>query len=91
MSGSIKAPSTPEIRPAAKAEKHLAFNIKEVPGGLFAAQIIKYEGERIAKIRTGTGTTFGHAVNEAADLLTHFHLYEFENGPDSFFEKARMI
>lgn len=86
-------PFVPEVttREVPVVTRTLAFNTIKTKNGLFAAQIIKYEGDKILAIRTGAGTTFGHATNEAGDLLTHYHLYEYQNGPDSFFEKARMI
>ena len=80
-----------EQQEVAKSERTLAFNVKKVDGGLYAAQIIKYEGNKILEIRTGAGTTFGHATAEAEDLLTHFFLYEFENGSDSYIKTVRMI
>ena len=74
-----------------KEVKTLAFTIKKVAGDLYADQIIKIADGRIIGVKTGTGTSFGHATCEAGDLLTHFHLYEFERGVDSFYESVKMI
>lgn len=69
--------------------RRLAFTVVKVDGGLYAVQIVKFDKDRVISLRTGAGTSIGHASCEASDLLTHYHLYEPD--ADTFFRETRMV
>jgi hypothetical protein len=75
-----------------KVEVELAFGVVKVSKDLWAIKIVKYQGNKILDIRIGNGTTMGHAITEAEDLLANFNLYKGDSfTAESYFETVRTI
>jgi hypothetical protein len=66
----------------------LAFRVKPMGDGLYAAEIIKLEDNRVVGSRNGPGTTLGHAIAAADDLMDGWAFNEIEQRPEQFFEEV---
>jgi len=70
----------------------LAFGVIKVSKDLWAVKIIKYKGPQILETRIGNGTSMGHAITEAEDLVANFNLYSgIEFTAESYFNTVRII
>jgi hypothetical protein len=66
----------------------LAFRVKPMGDGLYAAEILKLKDSRVVEKRNGPGTTLGHAIAAADDLLDGWAFNEIEQKPEDFFEQV---
>jgi hypothetical protein len=63
----------------------LAFRVKPMGDGLYAAEILKIEGTHVMETRNGPGTTLGHAIAAADDLMDGWAFNEIEQKPEDYF------
>ena len=63
----------------------LAFRVVPVGDGLYASQILMLRGDTVAEKRTGIGTTLGHAIGGADEMLDGWAFSEIETKPEDFF------
>jgi hypothetical protein len=63
----------------------LAFRVKPMGDGLYAAEILKLEGNRVVEQRNSPGTTLGHAIAAADDLMDGWAFNEIEQKADDYF------
>ena len=70
----------------------LAFGVVKVSKDLWAVKIVKYNGSKILETRIGNGTTMGHAITEAEDLVANFNLYVGSSWTaESYFDSVKTI
>lgn len=63
----------------------LAFRVKPVKDGLYAAEMLMLLGDVVADSRHGIATTLGHAIGAADDLLDGWAFSEIEQKPENYF------
>lgn len=63
----------------------LAFRVKSMGDGLYAAEILMLNGNRVIETRNGPGTTLGHAMAAADDLMDGWAFNEIEQKADDYF------
>ena len=73
---------------APKKVVSLAFRVKPMGDGLYAAEILRLEGNRVVETRNGPGTTLGHAIAAADDLMDGWAFNEIESKPETFFKEV---
>ena len=66
----------------------LAFRVKPMGDGLYAAEILKIEDNRVVEKRNGPGTTLGHAIAAADDLLDGWAFNEVEQKAEDYFQSV---
>jgi len=64
----------------AKGITTLAFRVKPQVDGLFAAEIIKLEGNKITGTREGVATDLGHAIAIADELFSSYSVQVLHTG-----------
>ena len=85
-----KTPVTKEVEaPAVVSE--LAFGVIKTPAKLYAVRIVLYKGNKLIDKRTGEGTTMGHAIGEAQDLVAHWNLNILNESAEEYFKTVRTI
>lgn len=67
------------------AQVSLAFRVKPVKDGLYAAEMLMLLGDVVADSRHGIATTLGHAIGAADDLLDGWAFSEIEQKPENYF------
>jgi hypothetical protein len=63
----------------------LAFRVVPVGDGLYAAQMLMLLDDYVVEKRTGIGTTLGHAIGGADDLLDGWAFNEIEQKAEDYF------
>lgn len=63
----------------------LAFRVKPVKDGLYAAEMLMLLGDVVVDSRHGIATTLGHAIGAADDLLDGWAFSEIEQKPENYF------
>jgi len=69
----------------------LAFSVYAHGDNLFSAQITKIKDGKVAEWRHGTGTSLGHAIAVAENLMSGYALYAHEVSPLEFYNDAVII
>ena len=69
----------------------LAFGVKAMGDNLFATQMIILKGGIMQDNKTGEPTLMGHAIGQAQELLGGYAVAALEDGPDAYFETARVL
>lgn len=69
----------------------LAFGVVKTTNNLLAVRIVMYKGNKVLDKRTGEGTTMGHAIGEAEDLIAHWNLNVLNETPEEYFRTVRTI
>lgn len=64
----------------------LAFRVRPIGDGLYAAEILMLKGNKMVDSRMGAGTTLGHALGAADNLLDGWALNEVEQKPEDYFK-----
>lgn len=79
-----------ETRTEAQGEAtvSLAFRVVRVEDGLFGAEMILIHDGKIVASRRSPGTTMGHAIGAADNLLDAWALNEMDQTPDQFFKEV---
>jgi hypothetical protein len=72
-------------------EIELAFGVIKVTKELYAVKIVMYQGSKVLDTRIGAGTTLGHAICEAEDLVANFNLYIEGNPAENYFATVKTI
>ncbi len=65
----------------------LAFRVKPHGDNLFSAEILLIKNGQVTETRYGPGTTLGHAVAAADDLMDGWAFSEIETKPEKFFRE----
>lgn len=73
---------------ASEAVVSLAFRVKPMGDGLYAAEMLMLSDNKVIKTRNGPGTTLGHAIAAADDLMDGWAFNEIEQKPEGFFEEV---
>jgi len=63
----------------------LAFRVKPHGDNLFSAEMLMIMGDTIIDSRHGVGTTLGHAIGAADDLMDGWAFSEIEQKAEDFF------
>jgi hypothetical protein len=71
-----------------KAVVSLAFRVKPMGDGLYAAEMLMLHDSKVVYTRNGPGTTLGHAIAAADDLMDGWAFNEIEQKPESFFKEV---
>jgi hypothetical protein len=66
----------------------LAFRVVPSNDGLFAAQILLLNADKVVETRTGLYTTLGHAIGAADDLMDGWAFSEIEQTPENYFREV---
>jgi hypothetical protein len=66
----------------------LAFRVKPHGDNLFSAEILMLLGDVVVETRHGVGTTLGHAIGAADDLMDGWAFNEIEQDPEDFFRNV---
>lgn len=68
-----------------KTTVSLAFRVKPHGDNLFSAEMLLIKGDQIAETRYGPGTTLGHAIAAADDLMDGWAFNEIEQKAEDYF------
>jgi hypothetical protein len=71
-----------------KAVVSLAFRVKPMGDGLYAAEMLILHDDKVVDTRNGPGTTLGHAIAAADDLMDGWAFNEIEQKPEAFFKEV---
>lgn len=76
-----------EVGEAAVIEKtvSLAFRVKAHGDNLFSAEMLLIKDNQVAETRYGPGTTLGHAIAAADDLMDGWAFSEIEQKAEDYF------
>jgi hypothetical protein len=66
----------------------LAFRVVYAGDGLYSAQVLMLLDDYVVEKRTGIGTTLGHAIGGADDLLDGWAFNEIEQKPEDYFRNV---
>jgi hypothetical protein len=66
----------------------LAFRVKPMGDGLYAAEMLMLHDNKVVETRNGPGTTLGHAIAAADDLMDGWAFNEIEQNPTVFFKEV---
>jgi hypothetical protein len=69
----------------------LAFGIQAHKDNLFSAKIVKYQDGRISEWKQGVGTTIGHALNIAEDLMGAYAIQAHETSAEKFYNEVTVV
>lgn len=69
----------------AAVEVSLAFRVVPMGDGLYAAQMLRLEGDTVVEKRTGVATTLGHAICTADEAQDGWAFSQIEKAPGEFF------
>lgn len=69
----------------------LAFGVLSHGDNLFSAQIIKLKNGKTSEWKHGVGTTLGHAIAIAENLMSSYALYAHERSAEQFYDEAYII
>lgn len=64
----------------------LAFRVKAHGDNLFSAEMLLLKGDKVVRSRHGAGTTLGHAIGAADNLMDGWAFSEIETKPEDYFE-----
>lgn len=64
----------------------LAFRVKPHGDNLFSAEMLLIKGDKVVETRYGPGTTLGHAIAAADDLLDGWAFSEIEKKAEDYFK-----
>lgn len=79
--------TTVEAKPAVAS---LAFRVKAHGDNLFSAEMLLILGDAILDSRHGVGTTLGHAIGAADDLLDGWAFSEVEQKAEDYFKNVML-
>lgn len=68
----------------------LAFRVKPHGENLFSAEMLLIEGNKVLATRHGPGTTLGHAIAAADDLMDGWAFNEIEQKAEDYFEAVML-
>jgi len=77
-----------EIAAVVPAVISLAFRVKPMDDGLFGAEILMLSNNVVIATRHTPGTTLGHAIAAADDLMDGWAFNEIEQKPEAFFKEV---
>jgi hypothetical protein len=66
----------------------LAFRVKPMADGLYAAEMLLIHGDHVAETRVGVATTLGHAIGASDDLMDGWAFNEIETKPEEYFRNV---
>jgi hypothetical protein len=72
-------------RSIVEATVSLAFRVKPHGDNLFSAEILLIKDGKVIETRYGPGTTLGHAIAAADDLMDGWAFSEIEKKPEEYF------
>lgn len=72
-------------RPAVEATVSLAFRVRPHGENLFSAEMLLIKGNQVLETRYGPGTTLGHAIAAADDLMDGWAFSEIEKKAEDYF------
>jgi len=64
----------------------LAFRVKAHGDNLFSPEILLLKGDKVVESRNGVGTTLGHAIAAADDLMDGWAFNEIEQKAEDYFK-----
>lgn len=64
----------------------LAFRVRPHGDNLFSAEMLLLEGDKVIGSRHGAGTTLGHAIAAADNLMDGWAFTEIETKAEEYFE-----
>lgn len=70
---------------------YLAFGVYPHGDNLFSACITKLKNGKVSEWRHGTGTTLGHAIAMAENLMSAYALYQHEVSAEAFYNDAVIL
>lgn len=73
-------------RLAVKATVSLAFRVKPHGENLFSAEMLLIKDGQVVETRYGPGTTLGHAIAAADDLMDGWAFNEIEQKAEDYFK-----
>lgn len=65
----------------------LAFRVKPMGDGLYGAEMLMLHNDVVVEKRNSPGTTLGHAIAAADDLMDGWAFNEIEQKPEQFFKE----
>jgi len=74
-----------------KSTAYLAFSVYAHGDNLFSACMTKIKDGKISEWKHGTGTTLGHAIAIAENLLSAYALYAHETSAEDFYDEAIIV
>ncbi len=74
-----------------KAVYDLAFGVHVHGDNLYSAKILKYKDGKINEWKHGEGTSLGHALNIAEDMMGSYVVQAIEKSPEQFYNEIRVI
>lgn len=74
----------------AEAVVSLAFRVKPQGDNLFSAEMLLIKGDKVLDARYGPGTTLGHAIAAADDLMDGWAFNEIEQKAEDYFKAVFM-
>jgi hypothetical protein len=83
-----KAQVGEEIKTAKPAVISLAFRVKPMGDGLYGAEILMLADDIVVAKRNSPGTTLGHAIAAADDLMDGWAFNEVEQKAQEYFEQV---
>jgi hypothetical protein len=83
-----KAQVGEEIASAVPSVISLAFRVKPMGDGLYGAEILMLADDVVVSTRNSPGTTLGHAIAAADDLMDGWAFNEIEQKPEDFFKEV---
>ena len=69
----------------------LAFRVKPHGDNLFSAEMLLVRGDQVIETRYGAGTTLGHAIAAADDLMDGWAFNEIEQKPENYFRNVVVL
>jgi len=73
---------------APKTVVSLAFRVKPHGDNLFSAEMLLIRGDKVVESRHGTGTTLGHAIAAADDLMDGWAFTEIETKAEDYYKSV---
>jgi len=74
-----------EQKSAVKGTVSLAFRVRPHGENLFSAEMLLIKDSRVVETRHGPGTTLGHAIAAADDLMDGWAFSEIEKKAEDYF------
>jgi hypothetical protein len=71
-----------------KSVVSLAFRVKPMNDGLYGAEILMLVDDVVVEKRNSPGTTLGHAIAAADDLMDGWAFTEIETKPENYFRSV---
>ncbi len=69
----------------------LAFGVHAEADNLFSAKVVKIKDGKVSEWKKGSGTSLGHAISMAQELMGAYAVQAIEKSPEKFYNEVVVI